>query len=364
MPTRLPRISSGTRVVFLVVLAVLPACDDKAPTRPSPPAEPPAPAPVRLTRLEITGPDTVPPGESAQYSVKAYWSDGSAREVTSEAQWRTSDPSVLSVSPTGLATGHARGNTFIEAGAAGSFSSKEVIVLPAGLYRLIGTVRDAGLVVSGARVEVTAGIGRGLVATTSFGGYVLMGVAGEVEIRVTRNGFQEQRQNLLVTTHQTLNFDLVLSQPRADVAGTYTLRITADGACSAALPEEARSRNYVAVVTQNGPRVRVVLEGAKFFRFGTGTIRNSFDGSFDANQLRFLIAPVVGYYYYYEPNVTEELSPDLFFQFSGLATATTTSASITGTLNGRVETLRARLPGLLETASYCASSRHQFVLTR
>jgi hypothetical protein len=347
---------------FVFALA---ACDD-GPTRPSPPVAPPGSGPNApvTTRLEIVGPDTVPPGESAQFSAIAHQSDGSRRDVTNEALWRTSDVSVLTISPTGLATGRERGGTYINASAGGRNSSKEVIVVPAGTFRLSGIVRDTGAQVNGARVEVTAGTGRGLTATTFGGTYYLWGVAGDVEVRVTRDGFQEQRKRLVVTTHQELDFDLILTHPRAEVAGTYTLSVVADAACRAALPEEARIRNYRAVVRQDGRRLTVTLEGSTFYRHPNGQAHNSFDGTIEADQVTFLIHPVIGYYYYYLPSVIEELSPTSFFQISGRASTTVTPSGLPGTLNGRVDTLTASAPGSFDTASYCASSGHQFVLTR
>jgi hypothetical protein len=355
-------------LLALALAGMLGACDDGPPTRPSrptPPTGPPPPAPVTLVRLELTGPGTVPPGESAQYSVNAYWSDGSVRDLTREAEWRSSDASVLSISPTGVATGQARGSTFISVGAAGSFSSKEVIVLPAGSYRLTGNVRDTGFGVTGARVEVTAGTGRGLAATTSTGGYVLFGVGGDVEVRVTGDGFQEQRKRLLVTTHQQLDFDLIVSEPRPEVSGTYSLTVSADPACRAALPEEARARTYTAIVQQTGPHLRVTLEGSTFYTGEGGGLRNTFAGAIDRTGITFLLDPVQGYYYRFPvPAVLEVLSPEMYFQISGSARTTIAPGSLSGTLSGGVEIVRPTTPSRFETIAYCASDRHQFVLTR
>ena len=293
-----PRFAGVGILLALSLAGLLGACNDGPPTRPSPPVDPPTappPAPVTITGLEIVGPGTVPPGDSAQYSLIAHRSDGSTRELTNEAEWRTSNAFVLAVSPSGLATGRERGGTYINASAGGRNSSKEVIVVPAGTFRLSGVVRDTGAQVNGARVEVTAGTGRGLTATTFGGTYYLWGVAGDVEVRVTRDGFQEQRKRLVVTTHHELDFDLILTHPRAEVAGTYTLSVVADAACRTALPEEARIRNYRAVVRQDGPRLTVSLEGSKFFRHPNGQAHNSFDGTIEADQVTFLIHPVIGY---------------------------------------------------------------------
>jgi len=225
------------------------------------------------------GADSVPPGGTAQYSAVAHQSDGSTRDVTSEAVWRTWNASVLTVSSTGLATGHARGATNIETSAGGRSSNKEIIVVPTGTYRLSGVVREEGLPMAGVRVEVVAGAGQGFVAVTNvFGEYVFWGVAAAIEVRVTRDGYQEQRKSLQITSHQTLDFDLIPSRPRAEVAGTYTLTVTAAAGCRAMLPEGARIRTYTAAVRQDGPRLTVTLEGPRFYSQGTRLL-NSFRGT-------------------------------------------------------------------------------------
>jgi hypothetical protein len=360
-----PRVLKRTTVTAVVTLAVLAACDD-GPTRPSSPATPPAPqpAPIPVVRLEIVGPDRIAPGESVQYSAIMHQSDGSSRDVTREAVWHSGVQGVLTVSTSGLATGHERGATSLNASVGPAYSSKEVLVLPAQTYRLTGTVRDAGFTVTGARVDVMAGLGRGLVATTIGGTYVLWGVGGDVELRVTRDGFQEQKKRVLVTTHQEVDFDLILSRPRPEIAGRYTLTLNADTACSAALPEEARVRRYTAVATQQGPRVSVTLEGSTFYRHHSGALHNAFEGTMDQDRVRFLIFPAMGYYYYYDFPILDVLSPDIVLQISGSAWTAVTPAGLVGALSGWIETRRVIGAGSFETINSCSSTRHQFVLTR
>jgi Carboxypeptidase regulatory-like domain len=362
-----PRVLKRTTMTAVVTLAVFAACSD-GPTRPSPPpATPPAPRPasVHVVRVEIVGLDSIQPSESVQYSAIGHQSDGTTRDLTNEASWQATDPSVLTISSTGLATGHNRGEVYLSVSAGASGGSRNVMVLPSGTYRLAGTVKDEGTGVAGARVEITAGAGRGFAAITDiFGSYSVYGVAGDIEVRVTRTEFQELRRSLRVTSHQTAHFDLSLSWPRPDVAGTYPLTVTADAACGAELPEEVRARTYTAVVRQAGPRVMVTLEGSTFYPSPGGTMRNTFGGVIDPNGIRFVIHPAIGYYYYYEVSVLEALSPGMFFQFSGTAGTTLTPGNLSGVLSGRVETVRSIGDDSFETVSLCASNRHQFVLSR
>ncbi|HEX2340614.1 MAG TPA: carboxypeptidase regulatory-like domain-containing protein [Vicinamibacterales bacterium] len=346
-----------------LALAVLAACDD-GPTRPSPPAAPPSGTPVILS-VVITGPDSVPPGATAQYSAIALQSDASSRNVTSEVAWRTSDPSVLSISPTGLASAHDRGETSVTANLAERSAVKTpVIVVPAGTFRLAGIVRDSGVPVFGARVEVTSGTGQGLTATTA-GTYRLYGVAGDIEVLVTADGYLEQRKRLQVANHlATVDFDLQLSRSRAEVGGTYTLRVTAAPECSAMLPPEARTRTFTAAVRQEGPRLSVVLEGSRFF-VDRGRTFNRFSGTAVASHVTFYISgPQDFYYSSYGPDVVEQLTDTTLFTMSGSVVATVSSASVSGTLDGLVEAVQGNEPGRLQRIASCRSTGHQFVLSR
>ena len=204
----------------------LSACDD-GPTRPSPPpATPPPPnAPVTILGLVITGPDRLAPGETAQFTATALQSDSSFRNVTNEANWRSGDESVLSISSTGVATGRDRGASSVQASLGAKTASKDdVIILPAGTYRLRGMVFESGShrALFGARVEVTSGTGQGLAVTAIGGGYSLYGVAGDIEIRATADGYHELRKRILIGNHENHSIDFVPTGPRANVTGTYT----------------------------------------------------------------------------------------------------------------------------------------------
>jgi hypothetical protein len=86
-------------------------------------------------------------------------SDGATRDVTNETTWHSSTPSVLSIDATGLAAGHERGETHLAASFSTRQSTRDVIVVPAGTYRLAGMVTESGAsdaVLADALVEVTA----------------------------------------------------------------------------------------------------------------------------------------------------------------------------------------------------------------
>ena len=59
-----------------------------------------------IAELALTGPDrtTLEEGATTQLTATLRYADGTTRDVTSEAQWNTSDPSNATVSQTGLVT--------------------------------------------------------------------------------------------------------------------------------------------------------------------------------------------------------------------------------------------------------------------
>lgn len=193
-------------VAFALVAAAL-ACDKRSlpPTAPGAPGGPDAPS-RSLVRVEVSGPFSVDLGGTAQFVATARYSDGSSRDVSSEAAWRTQQSLVLTISETGLATGRSAGETTVSAGFQGRGSTTgQVVVTSPGTYRLLGSVRDSGLPVSGAEVAVSAGPAEGLTATTVNGTYRLYGVHGDAEVRVRRPGYESRRSgwSLLTTRLST-----------------------------------------------------------------------------------------------------------------------------------------------------------------
>lgn len=355
-------------VAALAAAGILAACDNGSPARPSnPPSRPPA---ATITRIEIAGPDTIPPGQTAQFTATAHQSDGSTRDITSQVSWRSNRTSVLTVSASGLATAHDVGESTISADAPPFTGTTVVVVVPAGTYRLAGTVREGGSVISGARVEIRGGAGAALVTTTAAGGrYALFGVAGDTELRVTKDGYREHVQRVAVSDHQILDVELAPSRPRPDLSGPYTLTITTSGACSDALPEEHRSRTYTAVVTQSGPEVQVKLEGADFVvdREGRG---NRFTGTLDAQSERvtFFLRFLAEYYYPnfidLHPDVVERITGSRHLVISGSVTTPVSSTRLAAPLNGSVEIIESANLQRFTRIAGCKSSEHEFRLAR
>ena len=76
----------------------------------------------------------------------------------------------------------------------------------------------------GATVEVTAGSAQRLQARTDTNGRY--GGAGQVQMRVSAEGFASQVLNLVVVGHgATHAFEFTLLEPMADVTGIWTMTI-------------------------------------------------------------------------------------------------------------------------------------------
>jgi hypothetical protein len=183
-----------------------------------------------------------------------------------------------------------------------------IVVLPKGTFRLAGTVSDNGIGLEKATVTVISGVGEGLIAPTDARGYyALYGVAGQVEVRATRDGYLDSSQQVNVTSHGSHSFEMVASRPRIDLGGTYTLTVSAEGTSGPCLPEPLKRRIYTATVEQTGADLSVSLSGVDFViaRDGSG---NSFRGVVAATgEATFSIRPAT-VWDYDGPDVVEQLS--------------------------------------------------------
>ena len=361
------RISS--LAIAVVLAAVLTACDSQ-PTRPTPTPE----ATFSPIRIEIQGPQRVPPGQTAQLAAIAFAQDGSARDVSASATWRAFRPSILTVQA-GLVSAVAVGESNVEAVFTGLRSTREVVVVPAGTFRLFGLVSeadDARVPVVDARVEATGGQIAGVQTTTAPDGrYRLSGVAGDMTLRVSKDGYQTHTQNLVVTEDSpSVPVALALVRPRLDISGSYILTVTADPNCSSGLPEPLRTRSYGAVLTQAGAQVNVTLTGASFAisKRGGG---DHFTGRIEPTQLVFSLPQLDAYYYGtygdpYYPNIIEEVTGPSYLAIWGNVAAVGTSGSFSGALNGAFEmySFDPRTRPSQSPAARCRSGANRFQLSR
>jgi hypothetical protein len=300
--------------------------------------------------------------------------DATSRDISTKVVWRTSSGSVLTISTAGLATTRVNGETIITASSGAATASISVMVVPPGTYRLAGTVRDADQTVAGASVRVTSGQGAGASALTdSRGQYVLYGVAGEVELTVTRQTYTTVTHQVVVERDDV--FDItdfsVAGVPK--IAGTYALTITAGADCApypAGMPRPPASelqRTYAATVTQSGANVTVTLSGADFaIQNGLG---NQFFGNFSNGYLSFSLRNTGGDYYYTvntvgRPDVVERVSSGHLLAIWGYVYTPASPGGIdAGLWGGFLEFDPASGGSPTKPVSSCYSDHNRFQLT-
>jgi hypothetical protein len=285
--------------------------------------------------------------------------------VTSEAVWNT-NPKYLGLVSPGKFMPKANGETHVNASFSGRHANVNgVIVVPAGTYRLIGTVRDEGIPLRGVKVVVETEALRLTTSAGDDGTYTVYGVAGRTRVKIETEGYEPAFKDATVTGHERIDFNMVVSRPRQDVSGRYGVTFTTAAECSA-FPQEVRVRTYSAVLTQNGPRLDFVLEG-QGFASRNGRTSNRFGGVLGPQDLRVELRLVwdqfFSYYFEEYPDVLEEFSPGKFYSVEGTGTGPLTSSGIAGTFSGvlGVSTSRA---GFFEYEHFCRSENHRFAVTR
>ena len=144
-------------------------------------------------------------------------------------------------------------------------------------FRLSGSVRDtASRPLGEARVEVIAGPNAGTVTTTNERGRFSMpeSFTGVITVRASKDGYAPETttipspralERLPGASNWDMSFHLAPLGPSVDLAGLYTLTLTADRACSN-LPDAARARTYTATINQGfrSTSFNALLSDARF----------------------------------------------------------------------------------------------------
>lgn len=368
----------GALMAVVAVVGLTAACDNEPKRIVGPSPNPGEPRPPVVVGVEISGPASIPPGQSAQFTAISRLSDGTTQTPTS-VRW-SSHGGLLRVDASGLATAREQtGEDILSAdvssGAGSARGSKEVVVLPDGTYRMVGVVTESGseaTPIIGARVEVTSATP--LVAVTDWDGrYRLYGVPGIADVRINRDGYQPHVQRFELADHVTQNFQLALSGTRLDLAGPYTLAIDVACATSTPVPPDVRHLSYAAFLTQTGATLEVVLTESSRFRVNGVGRGDRFRGRVDAAGATFNLEGFSVDYYYYGPpfpsdyaNLVERLSGGTYLVVAGTVVMTNSRAGLSGNLKGGVAHHDSRflsIPLLSSAAGFCYSEAHRFTLT-
>ena len=280
-----------------------------------------------ITALTITGPAEIAPLTTTQFTATGTFSDGSTRDLTSSATWTTFTTLQVRHAGGGRFDALASGDATISASAMGRATSRQLIVVPQGTYRLSGSVRDASGGVENVRVEVISGTGTGLSSTSGFnGGYALHGVAGDVRLRASAPGYTTQELNVTVGTHQVRDVDVAPVSPSVGMSGDWTLVVSTSSACSDTWPAAARRREVHAVVNQQETLLNVRFPGHVFFPVDN---RGRIAGTAFSLTLYFD-------FYYLDYGLLERLSSTEWVGVNGFFSGTATQMLVTGQFAGNI----------------------------
>ena len=270
----------------LLAAALIVSCGDEPPTGPSPPG--PSPPVLSVTAVTIVGPASVPPGGSAQYTAMVTLSDGTEKAATT-ARWFSSARPLLTIDEnTGLARspfpdlwGAVVLRVYPSLDGTGLNGqrefSREILVMPDGTFRMVGSVTDAdspGLGIPDAILEARLGedpSSRQMAGTRADtdGRYRLYGVPPESHLHVRRPGYVPVTERVQIGSHTTRDFQLRSDANVPAFQGTYTMTVDATNCTgsfkfSVPLEPEYRLRTYIATITQSGARLTVGLSDARF----------------------------------------------------------------------------------------------------
>lgn len=361
--------------VALIPVALLTITCHKS-SSPAPTAPSSAPA-AAVTSIVIQGPSRIAPGDTVQFTAVATLSDRTTRNYTRDVKWVVSPKGVLTISETGEAVALARGEAhvfaYIPSGCRQGCSGETVVVvLPPDTYRLTGKVLESGLPVQGATATVIGGSDSGLSATTDYEGqYRLYGVAGRVQIKVAKPGYEDMAKAVTVTVDDVLDFPEARQTGAIPlVSGTYVLTLQADNDCSTApsaynvppLPPDFRQRRtYSAQLAQDGPSLSVSLPPPQF-----AAPSNLFSGRIHPGTVEFVFGN--GYLYYGPENaITERLSATQAISFEGFVRAERSGSALIGPLDGAIQVFEISDSGsgrpIPKLIGQCRAPNHRFTMT-
>jgi hypothetical protein len=329
------------------------------------------PATATPVKLSINAVYAIAPGQTVPFVATASMSDGTTQDCTRKVVWSAFPTSVLSIArDTGVATALAAGDVTIAAtygtGGPGGQAQITRTVLPPNTYRLTGTVLESGLPVQGATIGVVSGIGAGLSATTDYdGSYRLYSVAGAIQVRFTKPGYDDIVKPFTATQDDVLDFpEAHQTAAMPSLAGTYTLTLTADPGCPttpagiAVLPADFRlPRSYAVSVTQDGPALSVTLTGSAIM-----PRENHFTGRVQPDAIAFDIG-FGSFGNGLDDGVAEQVSSTQWFVFGGSVPAQRSGSVMTGHLDGALEVYTPSSPTTYTLAAQCVASNNSMTLT-
>ena len=178
------------------------ACSGDAPTTPA------APTPA-VVSVSVTGIAPVV-GANSQLSARATMSSGTTQDVTSQAMWQSSSPSIATVNNAGLVTATGSGESDVSATYQTVRGSMHLSLKPPApiTFTISGTVTDA---TSGGRLSnaVVNLSGRETIPTDAAGAYAFANVSGgPVTLTAAATGYQTASKPATVSSATQVDFAL------------------------------------------------------------------------------------------------------------------------------------------------------------
>jgi hypothetical protein len=215
-------------LILIATLAGWVACAGDGSSTPGAPTASPSASPT-VTAVTVSG--QTPSGFSVQLTATALLSDGTTRDVTTMATWSSSNESVITVSPMGLASIVGTGSADVRA------SYQNVVGTLAiefgGGFAVSGRVREEAPnapTLSAVRVEVVSGPRAGaFVMSDATGAFRISNLTGLVDLQATRPGYFPWRLGSLTVDHD-LTIDVTMyASPPANAAGETATARCQDG---------------------------------------------------------------------------------------------------------------------------------------
>jgi hypothetical protein len=128
-------------------------------------------------------------GETSQLTATATGPDGAARNVTVDVQWSSGNPSVATISSSGLATAVGFGAAQIEGRYGSLLAVFQIGVTPAGTFAVAGAVREPGQGGGLGGVRVLEPVSGRSTLTDQSGNYT-MGALASRHLRFEKDGYE------------------------------------------------------------------------------------------------------------------------------------------------------------------------------
>jgi hypothetical protein len=282
-----------------------------------------------VSRLLVSGPLQVAPGGTARFTVVATYTDGSTQDVTLSAAWSAFPAGVVRLTNPGQFDVLTAGETRIQASFRGKSSGLPLLVLPDGTFKLSGTVRDTSGVIEGVVMEVRSGGGSKSFTTSRDGKYAFYGIAGAVELLASARGYDPADLTFSVSENTVRDVSLTTTAAPLNLAGNWTLSLSASSPCSDSWPEAIRHREEPAEITETGTRLA--------FRFTSPTFQPAFAGTTGRIAGSEFSIAIDFDDYYLEYGLLERPSPTDWVGVFGTGEGTGDQSTISGTFTGRFD---------------------------